>query len=343
MFHRKLLSVILLLASVAVQGQITINNLPPATTPLVGNELTIVQQSGSTKQTSVSNVTGTAPLLKGAVIAVKAIATSVITLSGSQTIDGIGVGNGELVLVTANTPSNTSRGIFVVSSAGSWSRSSLMPSGLIIPQFTQTSIIAKQGNTLAGTIYELNTLSGNITVDTSGQSWNPRPPSAATATTFGTSIVTDGLSSLVAGVASPPSGVVGGATGDCASFNGVNGSIADLTISTSVIGPCMVTDQQSHPIFSSTAPTVTGAGCSLANTLPDRPSDNKGAVVATGADTCTITYHSSFNMPVSGVIRPVCVVSGYSSAVAPVITTAPSTTAFTVTTAAAGTFAYHCL
>ena len=46
-------------------AQVPINNLPPATLPLTGNETTIVQQSGVTKKTAVSNITNAAAPLNG--------------------------------------------------------------------------------------------------------------------------------------------------------------------------------------------------------------------------------------------------------------------------------------
>ena len=82
---------------------------------------------------------------------VKVVATSAITLSGLQTIDGVGVTAGEQVLVAPPTPS-VSNGIWTVSS-GAWTRSTQMPTG---SDAARAKVFVEQGTLNYGTIWSAN-------------------------------------------------------------------------------------------------------------------------------------------------------------------------------------------
>ena len=83
---------------------------------------------------------------------VLAAATSFVTLSGAQTIDGVGVTNGSRVLITGQngaTP-DSANGIYVVNTAGAWSRSTnVLQDG--------TAMFVQQGTVYASTQFVLTT------------------------------------------------------------------------------------------------------------------------------------------------------------------------------------------
>lgn len=99
---KPLLFLLSFVATVAL-GQIQIGQLPPATTPLSGTELTLIQQNGTTKQTAVSNIPSTfagilTPLHGGTGVAgtltgiPKANGTSNYTLAASADVTGLWTG-----------------------------------------------------------------------------------------------------------------------------------------------------------------------------------------------------------------------------------------------------------
>lgn len=92
-------------------------------------------------------------------------ATANITLSGTQTIDGVAVVAGDRVLVRAqtNVPDN---GIYVVA-AGAWSRSSDMS---LWSEFPGAFVEVEDGTSLAGTTYLCNVKQGG-TLGTTNVTW----------------------------------------------------------------------------------------------------------------------------------------------------------------------------
>lgn len=84
-----------------------------------------------------------------------------------------------------------------------------------------------------------------------------------------------------------------------------------------------------HITTSSTAPGVTGTGCSLTS-----GNDTNGTIAATGADACAVAFHTAYT-------APVCVLTASATTTNPVVS-ALVITGFTVTTAATGTVYYHC-
>jgi hypothetical protein len=80
------------------------------------------------------------------------VATSSVTLSGSQTIDSVTPANGARVLVTGQngTTPDAANGIYIVNTGGAWSRSSdTLADG--------TAMFVEQGTTYAGTQWVLTT------------------------------------------------------------------------------------------------------------------------------------------------------------------------------------------
>lgn len=83
---------------------------------------------------------------------VVAVATSAVTLSGSQSIDGVTPGNGARVLITGQNGStpDAANGIYIVNTSGAWTRSSdTLQDG--------TAMFVQQGTTYADTQFLLTT------------------------------------------------------------------------------------------------------------------------------------------------------------------------------------------
>ena len=263
--------------------------------------------------------------LLSAVINVTVVATGNITASGIQTVDGITLANGQSALLAGQT-SSVNDGIFIVNSAGAWTRAINFPNGYIIAQNCDILVIPRQGTTFQGHNFKLVTTAGAITIGTSAEPWSNSAQviPEAQPSTFGTVEVTATNGNTVSSFDGPVTTV-----NDCVQFADAAGSIGDVFQL-----PCAFSDANGHftPIVQ-TNPTVTGTGCSASGTIWD----SSGAVVATGIDTCTITFGGAYTT------TPFCVVSGYSATVLPFISTPPNTAAFSVKTAAAGTFSYNCL
>ena len=93
---------------------------------------------------------------------VKVVATSAITLSGVQTIDGVTVTTGDQVLIAPPTPS-ISNGIWTVSS-GAWTRSTQMPTGY---DADHSKVFVEQGTLNYGSIWSSQYTSSTSIVGTS--------------------------------------------------------------------------------------------------------------------------------------------------------------------------------
>lgn len=92
---------------------------------------------------------------------VRAVATSNITLSGTQTIDGVALTAGDRVLVAGQTTANQN-GFYVVA-AGAWSRSTDADgSGELTPG---CAVFVEEGTTYADTQWRLTT-NGSIVIGT---------------------------------------------------------------------------------------------------------------------------------------------------------------------------------
>jgi hypothetical protein len=274
--------------------------------------------------------------LLSAVLNVTAVSTVNVTTSGVQTVDGVALANGQSVLLTGQT-SSVNDGIWIVNSAGAWTRPINFPAGYIIAQNCDVFVIARQGTVRVGQGFRLATGSGAITIGTTGQAWGIAAQVVPTATNsvLGIVKVTDSSTELVPSMDGAPIDT-GGNVIDCVGFEDTAGSVGDTGNPAGTLGPCVVSDANGHPTLNGngTAPVITGTGCTVTSVVAN---DNSGAVAAAGIDTCTITFGSAFTK------TPFCAVSGYSATALPFISTAPTTTAFIVKTAAAGTFSYVCL
>ena len=100
--------------------------------------------------------------------------TANITLSGTQTIDGVAVVAGNRVLVKNQTTASQN-GIYVVA-AGAWARAS---DALAPNVSTNNVVMVERGTVNAGKLFRLAT-TGNIVVGTTAQSWTDFTPSAST-------------------------------------------------------------------------------------------------------------------------------------------------------------------
>lgn len=265
-------------------------------------------------------------------------AISTVTLSGLQTIDGYSLVDGETVLVTSNSGTvgctggspvnNCLDGIYVVHT-GAWNRSPLLPNGATVPAGSDVIFLIRHGTNFAGATFELTTTSSFVVNNGSMHLTQTFPQ--ASRTNPGPVKVTDAASDLVVNLA----GTVPHLAFDCADFTTTNGGIGDDGNVASTTGSCIVADVNGNPILNGTgsAPTVTGTGCSL--TAGGR--NATGSIVATGADTCTLTFAGAFTT------APNCTVSGVGATVIPFLNALPTTAHAIFQTTAAGTFTYLCL
>ncbi len=99
---------------------------------------------------------------------VKAATTSNITLSGTQTIDGVSVGIGDRVLVK-NQSSANANGIYVVAS-GSWTRATDFDDST---EVTSAAAITVEQGTVNGDSSFILTTDGAITVGTTALNFSP--------------------------------------------------------------------------------------------------------------------------------------------------------------------------
>jgi hypothetical protein len=265
--------------------------------------------------------------LMSGVLNVNVVSTSNITLSGTQTIDGFPVTQGDFVLVAGQTTASAN-GIYVAQS-GAWTRAINFPSGYTIQQNCALEVIIQSGTVRQGHVYRLNTGSA-IIIGTNSQAWIDASLASATSTVAGAlKISQQGLTA--AGV-----GSVVNAIGDCTSFLDLTGSVADqgnaIVVGTS--GPCIVGDSNGNLLsaLNSNTASVTGTGCSAgANST-----NNSGSITTVGVDTCTLTFNSPF------ATAPFCSIGNVGPTVLAYLNALPGTGSAVFKTTAAGTFTYTC-
>lgn len=265
------------------------------------------------------------------VIAVNTVDTA-IPSGLPKTIDGVSITNGQPVLFT-NITGGVGNGIYIAKTSGAWTRSAQQfPAGYVIAQNCVLLIDVAQGTTFGGTIFQVTTTS-SITIGTTSISIVQRPYALASSGVNGIVETTDGVSAQpVAVVNLPPD-----ASGDCVSFTTGNdglllGDIGDIGGANGT-GPCVTSDSNGHIIFGG-VPTVTGSGCSR---VAGVTRDNTGTIVATGADTCTVTFSGAF------VTAPNCAVGNIGTSVQATLSLAPTTAHVIFVTQAAGSFNYVCM
>jgi hypothetical protein len=239
---------------------------------------------------------------------------------------------GETVLITGYTTNSQLNGIYVV--GATWQRAVNFVGS--IAANCEVIVVPRFGTLYTGIHWYLNTSSA-VTVGTTGQGWSIMRYPAATSTTGGVVTVTQSLAKVVALNQTPAHQY------DCVDYDdattGVSGTVMDDGNAAFSTGPCVVSDPNGHPLLTGngTPPTVAGTGCSL--TSGSR--DNTGSIVATGADTCTLTFGGSSAAVFT--TAPNCSVAGVGATVLPYLNALPSTSAAVFKTTAAGTFAYTCL
>ncbi len=157
---------------------------PPASALEVDGTLTARVFSGSGSGLSTGSINDT--ILASAVKpAVAVVATSNLTLSGEQTIDGVTT-SGSLVLATAQS-TGTNNGPWL-SASGAWSRPGWFTNGSATqaPQFS--TCFVRLGTTYQGSVWRMTTAS--VTIGTTAQTWVQTPNNVNSAT--GTLAVANG-------------------------------------------------------------------------------------------------------------------------------------------------------
>lgn len=111
-------------------------------------------------------------------------ATSNLTLSGAQTIDGVlGSAGTTIVLATAQT-TGSENGPWVMQS-GAWTRPAWYPSGGTTQALQFATILIRLGTVNAGTTWRLTT-AGAMTIDTTATTWAITPYTLGSTTVAGT-------------------------------------------------------------------------------------------------------------------------------------------------------------
>jgi hypothetical protein len=159
--------------------------------------------------------------------AVAVVATSNLTLSGEQTIDGI-LTSKSLVLCTAQS-TGANNGPWV-SNSGSWTRPTWYATGSIAqaPQFLTTFV--RLGTTYSGSTWRMTT--AHVTIGTTATTWVQTPVSLATSNVTGTLSVGNGgtgITSFGTGVATAL-GINVGSAGAFVTFNGALGTPSSGTL-----------------------------------------------------------------------------------------------------------------
>lgn len=280
----------------------------------------LAQASGQTfkcqngASSGIANITDCVPLAGITMmsaqidVTVTTAATGNVTLSGLQNLDGQTGVDGQIVGVFGQT-TISQNGIYIMHT-GAWTRTPFFPSGYVLPQFCVITVNVQQGNTYAGSSFFLDTSTGSINIGTTAQNWGVTQP-----------VVEDG--SLV------------GNSFDCIASTSTANQIGDLGNINNTQGSCIIADINGHPILAGngSTPTVTGTGCVKVT----GSQDNHGSITATGVDTCTLAFGSSFAN------APFCSIGNHGATVLANLTAAPTTAHAIFATAAAGTFDYICL
>ncbi len=308
-----------------------VGNVSGTPTPaIIGNNTSTAATPAALAPLQVANVLSAVLSVNNVCIGTCLTAFSGVTITGTTlpsglttAVDGTTLSAGQTVLITGYTTNAYLNGIYIAGT-GTWTRAVNFIGS--IAANCDVAVIVRNGTTYQGHMFKLGTGSA-ITIGTTAQVWSDAPIASATNTTFGTVKVSATGNTTVASTG----GVA--AVNDCVSFGDTNGSITDYGDALDTTGPCIVGDAHGHVVFDVGPPSVSGSGCSL--TSGGR--DSTGSVVATGADTCTVTFSGAF------AIAPNCTATGVGATVIPYLNALPTTTAAVFKTTAAGTFTYHCL
>ncbi len=301
--------------------------LPYSAMPTQATSTVLGNASGSTAVPSALNPLAVANMMS-AVLSVDTVTIANITLSGTQTVDGVALAIGQFVLVAAQT-TTADNGIYVVQS-GAWTRAVNFPSGYTIAQNCDLVVVVKLGTVFANTHWYVPTASGTITIGTTG--FSPQQVATYASTTHsGTVKVSAGTGAATVAAAFTGTSVLN----HCVSFNDATGSVADKGDVTSIKGPCAVEDANSfHLVLNNggTPPT------SNVGTMNSHSNDQWGIITGLSVATSVIvTFSSTFTN------IPACT-ANTSQASTPVNVSAISATAVTFNFAAlTGSLYFICL
>lgn len=311
-------------------------NLPLANMASIATSTVVGNASGSTGTPTALNPLAVANM-QSAMISVDFVATSALTLSGVQTVDGVSVANGQFVLVTANTAttgctianSGCQNGIYVANTSGAWTRALNFPAGYVIAQNCELVIKVKLGTNFVDSAWYVPTAAGSITINSTG--FTPTElQEYATTTRFGKVKTTSAanLGSLVPLV----SGTI--VANDCTAFNDSSGDLSDIGDISGNKGYCVTMNQTSGHVQIT---NVGGLAVPSVNhgTLNADATDQWGIISGlSAATTVTVTFSTTFT------VAPACVANDSTATAVGVTTTATAAT-FTFTSLT-GSLTYFC-
>lgn len=326
----------------AFTGDVT-TSAGSATTTIAANAVTnakAAQMAGNTIKcnptSTAANATDCNPLqatvLQNVGLTALVATFNNITLSGLQTVDGIALTVGNVVLVGFQSTSSQN-GVYIVA-AGAWTRASFFPAGMVLAQNCNISVFVQEGSTQGGHTFQLTTLtSSTVTIGTTAQSWADSSPLATSTKQGFVKVTGTGSSSptLTYGVDNAV------ASEDCASFNAgdPNPTVGDVGNINGVSGPCVTSDAAGHWL-----PENAGSGPSVsAGTLDAAATDQTGSITGlTAATSIVLTFGSAWTYP------PHCIANNSTgTAVGYTPATPTSTTTWTFTMAAlTGSLTYAC-
>lgn len=188
---------------------------------------------------------------------VRAASTANLTLSGTQTVDGVSLIAGDRILVK-NQSTASANGIYLVA-AGAWSRATDLDANA---EALLATVLVSEGTTLGNTQWTLTT-DGPITIGTTGQTWTQSAAGGGSYTAgTGISIAGSVIAVDTAVVARKAGATIG--DGTATSFNvahNLGSTDVDVAIratsgGAAVIADWAVTDSNTVTVSFLTAPTT---------------------------------------------------------------------------------------
>lgn len=202
--------------------------------------------------------------------AVRAVATTNITLSGTQTIDGVSLVAGDRVLLTAQSTPATN-GIYVVA-AGAWSRAADADTNGELAPGTQVAVVEGAAGASSGgnadSIWRLVS-DAAITIGTTAQTWERLPGATASSYIGGAGLT------------------LTGSTFDVGAGDGI--SVATDTVA---VNPLRVTRKRSGNVPSATTTVTCDDGTTMSVTVTGTTVSFSHGLNALGAE-LLLTYGSS--------------------------------------------------
>lgn len=251
-------------------------------------------------------------------------ATTNITLSNAQTIDGKTPTTGQKIGVFGQT-TKSQNGIYSYNATGAWTRVANFPAGVVINQFCDLNVFVEQGTANQGHMWNLVTSTSALTIGTTDQFWVDRTftiPSG-TNTAAGVVIVTDASTSQPVPREDETPAQAGGHAFDCVSFSsGTNGTLGDWGNALGTLGPCVISDANGHPRpqNASGSPPTTNRG-----TVGCAAQDNTGCITGVTATNTSVTLTFNAVFPYT----PSCQASSNAATPFSISVTSASTSAVT--------------